>query len=89
MRAGKLYGYTSAVGAIGQAMGITVRAPRHAHACVDVTEPAPPAAAATATATLNRGLEPRGHRKQQRARHRSLFCTPSAVSRLPPYYRDM
>lgn len=29
-------------------MGITVRAPRHAHACVDVTEPAPPA---TATAT--------------------------------------
>lgn len=50
VRAGKLYGYTSAVGAIGQAMGITVRAPRHAHACVDVTEPAPPAPA-TATAT--------------------------------------
>lgn len=47
VRAAKLYGYTSAVGAIGQAMGITVRAPRHAHACVDVTEPAPAAATAT------------------------------------------
>lgn len=42
-------GYTSAVGAIGQAMGITVRAPRHAHACVDVTEPAATAAASSQT----------------------------------------
>lgn len=93
----QVYGYTSAVGAIGQAMGITVRAPRHAHACVDVTEPAAANAGYTqqqqrrragsssnaraAGELADRKEQRAGSRSRARAPHRSLFCTPAAPSR--------
>lgn len=82
-RAGKLYGYTSAVGAIGQAMGITVRAPRHAHACVDVTEPAAAAAATTSSQELNANYYTRRNSSNSNVGSKQQYCLDSDWTRRP------
>lgn len=59
-------------------MGITVRAPRHAHVCVDVTEPAAAAAAATTSSQeLNANYYTRRNSSNSNVGSKQQYCLDS------------